>query len=258
MGRAARAFPTAVLGAWLSLSCSGSSSTTGPADDGPRMEVSETEHFVFHVPAGNTVDTEWQESYVEWLTEELAFDLDRKIHYYKYRNRGELERATGMASTNAFASPQTWSIHTIDRRDSHEIVHVIAYYSLGEAPSLFGEGIAVAYQTDPAAGDLETRWSGERVHSIARRAHRADEIPALEEIVEHAGFRTFDTSFLYPLAGSFVRYLIDERGLPPLRAYFGRSDWTDPAAKTRADFLSAYGEPLDVAWTRWRAFLDGG
>lgn len=258
MREPARASATILLGAWLSLSCADGSSTTAPIDDGPRVETFETEHYVFHVPPGDAVDTRWQETYVAWLIGRLAFDLDRKIHYHKYADRGEIERATGMANTNAFASPPTWSIHTIDRRDAHETVHVIAYHALGEAPSLFGEGVAVACQTDPAAGDLESRWSGESVHAIARRARRAGEIPALDEILEHAGFRTFETSFIYPLAGSFVRFLLDERGLAPLRAYFGRSDWTDPAAETRAAFRAAYGEPIDAAWDRWLAFLDGG
>lgn len=258
MRRPWRAFPTALLGAWLGLSCSGGSSTTGPVDDGPRFEISETDHVVFHVPPGNFVEMEWQEAYVAWLIDELGFELDRKIHYYKYRDRAELERATGMASTNAFATPPTWSIHTIDRRDNHEVVHVIAFHALGEAPSLFGEGIAVAYQVDPSAGDYETRWSGTSVHAIAREARRAGEMPALDAIVEHAGFRSFDTSFVYPLAGSFVRFLLEERGLAPLRAYFARSDWKDPARKTRSDFLAAYGESLDDAWNRWLAFLGGG
>jgi hypothetical protein len=60
---------------------------------------------------------------------------------------------------------------------------------------------------------------------------------------------------MYPVAGSFVRHLIDQHGLTPLRSYFASARFDHSAAQTRAAFHAAYGISVDEAWAAWRAWL---
>lgn len=77
----------------------------------------------------------------------------------------------------------------------------------------------------------------------------AGAVPRLEALVET------DDEERFPLAGSFVRFLLDEAGVEAFHALARASVADDPAPRIRADFEAAYGESLDVWWERWIAFL---
>lgn len=235
----------------LILSCD----AVAPKEAVPRQF--ESEHFIYHYTDGDPVNATWQETYYDWLIEIFDADIPEKIHYFKYRDRDHLRRITGMR-TNAFAESNSLRLHTIWPVDNHESVHIVVSNTIGTPCALFGEGIAVAHQSNPFKRDTVARWSGRSVHAIARENRQADTIPALDALLESNSFRSIDSNTTYPLAGSFVRFLIDEFGLDPMRFFIARSNPEDRSATIRDQFRSAYGMSVDEAWNRWLAFLDDG
>jgi len=222
----------------------------------PPEELSQsltTEHFVFHYSGGDHVEAEWQEAYHAWLLDQLGVQSPGRIDYYKYRDRAQKRDMTG-SDGNAIAFPELMKVHTIWPRDNHETVHVLVNLIWGRAPALFGEGIAVAFQSDPVVGDLVPRWNTRPVDDIAREAWTAGTVPALDDLVLNSSFRTYAEGLTYPLGGSFVHYLLQSRGVAPLRSFFEASG-SDDGATVRDRFRSAYGEELDAVWDGWRSWL---
>lgn len=131
------------------------------------------------------------------------------------------------------------------------MVHAIVIQAWGHPPALFNEGIAVAHQTDPAAGVLVPRWNGASVHDLARAAA----LPPLDAVVTSKGFFDYSDQLTYPMAGSFVRWLLDTRGPEPMKALFATANFDAPAADTEAKFAAAYGMELRDAWQRWQDWL---
>ena len=232
------------------------SSGTGPVAGDQLSERIETATVVYQFARGDAVDTATQEAHYRWVKAELAVDPAVKLDYRKYRDRAHLQRLTGRA-TNGFAEPGTPRFHTIWPWDNHESVHALVILTLGHPPALFNEGVAVAPQTNPRLGDTVARWNGEPVHTIAARLDAAGQLPALDALLTSPSFFSHPESVTYPVAGSWVRYLIDERGLPMFKAYLASSSFEASAAQTRAAFAAAYGVTLDSEWARWRIFLDG-
>ncbi|HEX5725315.1 MAG TPA: hypothetical protein VFX98_07600 [Longimicrobiaceae bacterium] len=229
----------------------------GPSEPGgtDRLDVrAESEHLVYLSATGDGVDSAWMEGYYDWVTGQLGVDPGVKLEYRKYRDRAHLQRVTGRA-TNGFADPGTNRFHTIWPIDNHEIVHVLVILEIGHPPALFNEGIAVAHQALPASGIFHAQWNGRNVHAIAAEHLAANRIPAVSVLLQSPDFFQLDQGFTYPVAGSFVRFLIDRYGMAPLRTYFGGSTFNDAEAKSRSLFAAAYGMTLDAAWAEWRAFL---
>lgn len=244
-----------VLPALLLASCCCGEVPSDPAADADRLSVrTESEHLVYLAAAGDAADSVWMEGYYDWVIPQLGIDPGQKLEYRKYRDRGHMQRVTGR-TTNGFAEPGTNRFHTIWPQDNHEIVHVLVILEIGHPPALFNEGIAVAHQTLPASGIFYAQWNGRNVHAIAAEHLAANRIPAVSAMIESPAFFGFDEEFTYPVAGSFVRFLIDRYGMTPLRAYFAGSTFNDGGARSRSLFEAAYGMSLDAAWSEWRAFL---
>lgn len=217
----------------------------------------ETAHFVFHMAPGDSVDSVWQESYFDWLVAQLGLDPDQKLHYYKYRDAGHLARVTGHGCCG-YAESGSPSFHTIWSRDNHESVHALVLQYLGHPPALFNEGIAVAHHGDPRPSTFvpaEPRWEGTPVHALAADALRRQQIPALDELLGSEDFFRFPNARVYPLAGSFVRFLIDRAGIETLERYIAVSGTLDSPSTTRSRFAEQYGTTLDEWWRRWQDFL---
>ncbi|MFL5541617.1 MAG: hypothetical protein ACJ8J0_21695, partial [Longimicrobiaceae bacterium] len=157
---------------------------------------------------------------------------------------------------NGIAYPDRYEVHTIWPRDGHETVHVVLIAALGSGPVLFDEGVAVACQVDPVAGDFVPRWNGHGVHDLAREAWVQGHVPPLADLIaSESSFRGFPEEVAYPLAGSFVRWLIDTRGVEPAKRIFREMRRPDDAATVRTKFRAIYGIELDDAWNEWRLYL---
>lgn len=227
----------------LLLSC-GTTSSPVPLD-----QTVTSQHYLFKFAKGDSVDVAWQETYHAWLLNELPGTPAQQVEYRKYRDREHLQWLTGRA-TNGFAELDELCMHTIWPTDNHEVVHVLVIHGWGHPPALFNEGIAVAHSTDPATGDFTPRWNRTSVHLLARRTAFT-----LDDLLTSADFFSQDEDLTYPTAGSFVRWLLDTRGVSPMRAFFGQSTFDATADDTRAKFAAAYGFSLDSAWDEWRRWL---
>jgi hypothetical protein len=249
--RLIRVLVVALSGLFTLLSCSSDETTA------PETVLSHTvtsAHYMFHMAPGDLVDTTWQERYYAWVIVQLQVQPNERLQYFKYRNRAHITQVTGRA-TNGFAEPGTLRFHTIWPVDNHEGVHTLVIQYIGHPTALFNEGVAVAHHMDPLRGDLTPRWSGTPIHMIARQAEEAHRIPALSSLLTSQGFFEFDSQVMYPVAGSFVRYLIDTYGLQRFKALLTGAMFTDAPSTTQSRFLAAYGKSLQATWDEWRAWL---
>ncbi|MGH7468730.1 MAG: hypothetical protein ACRENP_12300 [Longimicrobiales bacterium] len=228
---------------------------TTPGSD-PLSQTLTSAHYVYHLAQGDAVDTTWQERYLAWLMPALDLQFNSRLDYFKYRNRSHITALTGRA-TNGYAEPGTTRFHTIWPTDNHEAVHALVILLMGHPPALFNEGVAVAHQTLPPSGILTPRWSGQDVHVLARQFDATGRLPSLDQLVASTSFFQFDTNVTYPMAGSFVRYLIDTHGLATFKVFLRNSRFDAAPTQTESAFQTAYGRSISAVWTEWRSWLRG-
>lgn len=218
----------------------------------------ESQHFIYYVAPGDGVDPDFQERHYPWATARLELSYPARIEYRKYRDREHMKRVTGR-ETNGFAEPARGRFHTIGPIDNHEYIHVVFVALVGDSPGLFNEGVAVAHHGASVDGEFDgdPNWSGTSVHELARGFRNAGTLPELAELAVDREWQEHDPEMTYPVAGSFVRFLIDETGIDAFKDYVARAGRNDDFETISADFLAVYGESLDVWWERWLAFLDG-
>lgn len=218
----------------------------------------ETEHFIYHVAAGDTVDAVWQEAYYSWVIGELGLEPTIKLHYVKYRDLAHMEGLTGRGCCGFVDTSYPGVLHTIYRRDNHETVHALVIGLVGHPPALFNEGIAVAHHGNTIPRDFRPeapRISGATVDYWSRRYLVHNRIPSLVYLLPSSGFFARDPEIVYPVAGSFVRFLIDRAGIGALKEFVAASDHADTASATRMKFEAVYGRSLDAWWEDWLGFL---
>lgn len=235
--------------------CGGSASPTTPTQP-PLPLASESASFRYHYVAGDRVDADWEETFHAWATARLGVSLPQKIEYYKYQSRQAMGERTGNYNSNAFAEPSRFEIHTLYQTDYHEVVHI--YTSLVGRPSdFFNEGIAVAFQTNPAAGDFESVYNGQQVHSACSQYLRIGAlIVPLDRVVTTTDFRAVsDQELSYREAGSFVRFVIDRYGIERVLQFFRISSRTDSLAAIHERFETAFGVSLETGEGEWTAML---
>jgi hypothetical protein len=222
----------------------------------PLPLAGESANFRYYFSPGDAVQVDRQEAFHAWAVGRLGVALPRKIDYRKYTSRDDMGARTGRSNTNAYAEPEAFTIHTLWSWDNHEVVHI--YTALVGRPSeFFNEGIAVAFQTDPLAGDLEPRFNGEQVHDAARRYRQSGQLVLpLSRVVTTSGFRGIsDTVLSYREAGSFVDFLIARFGLDRVLQFFRASGRDDLLAVIEQRFQQSFGTTLEAAEADWLAFV---
>jgi hypothetical protein len=222
----------------------------------PLPVSSESASFRYHYAAGDSVDVEWQERYHAWAVGELGLQMPQKIDYHKYRSRQEMGDHTGKYDTNGFAETDKFAIHTLWPKDNHEVVHVYTA-RVGRPSDFFNEGMAVAFQTDPAAGNYASVFNNQEVHQACRQYMQGGTLVLpLSRVVASEDFRALSDQVLsYRQAGSFMRFLIDRHGVPKVLEFFRASGRTDSVAMIRERFLTVFGESLDAADVAWQTLL---
>jgi hypothetical protein len=222
-----------------------------------QLERHESASFSYRYSTGDQVQPERQEAHHAWAVARLGIALPQKLEYNKYTSRSHMGQATGRDNTNGFAEPGRFAVHTLWAWDNHEPVHVYSAL-IGRPSDFFNEGIAVAFQTDPAANDFESRFNGLQVHDAARTYRRQGQLPPLDQIVDTQGFRNISDSVLaYRVAGSFVRFLIDRDGLEAVKAFFRTANVGDSRQIIGERFREAFGRSLAEVESEWHAHLDG-
>lgn len=177
--------------------------------------------------------------------------LSERVKSYVYRDSAQKKRLMGAGGTQV-SRPWAGEFH-IDGFDTphpimkHELAHVFAG-SFGEgilkSPAKLGvmvnltliEGLAVAADW-PAKGLTIHEWA---------RAMRALKLaPDIRTSLYPAGFWAVSSSRAYTIAGSFIRHLIDTRGVPKFMEAYAKND-----------LEAVYGTSLDALATEWEATID--
>lgn len=219
--------------------------------------VVETEHFRIHLPAdvddatARAMAREHEFSYAQLLP---FFGLEPAgtVDSWVFASRDQKAQALGLRGTQ-MARP--WSreffIHDVKVPHpsvQHELAHVFAA-EWAEGPLRVPttavvmvnigivEGVAVAAAPRPSPLSL---------HAGARAMKEFGVLPDLTQALRWDGFWGHASSRAYAAAGSFVRFLLDERGGREALAELYRSN----------DFRRAYGASLDVLVEQWLGMLD--
>ena len=234
--------------------CGGS--PTSPSSATPLPFVTESATTRYYYEPGDTVDVARQEAFNAWATERLGVVPPQKVEYRKYLSREAMRRYTGNGTTNGFAEPSLWRLHTIWPFDNHEVVHIYTAM-IGRPSDFFNEGIAVSFQTDPATGDLSARFNGQQPHDACRAYLRAGTLPQpLSRYVTTGGFRGIaDQVLSYRMAGSFVLHLTERFGLPAVLRFFQTNNRDESLDTIRARVQATFGVSLDEVEASWLAML---
>jgi hypothetical protein len=202
--------------------------------------TAQTEHFSFYTRSKQAVDAQKTEQYVAKVEELLGQRLSGRADYYRYSSAEEIQFATGQyAAGLTFATSGPGQIHSMKAFHPHEIVHLVAE-QLGNPGTFFHEGLAVAI------GD-EAKWGGKSVNAIAKDMVKAG--TSVSALV--AQFDRMDPQRAYPVAGSFVAFLIKTQGIAKTAQFFRACS----GGNTATAFHHTFGLSMDEAGAGWVAAL---
>lgn len=220
-------------------------------------EIVRSERYVFHHAPGDIVDPASQEAFHTWAESRLGVAAPRAIDYYKYRDAGELQRLTGHGGTG-WADPPAFVVHVIWPWSEHEAVHVLSAL-LGRPSDFFNEGIAVAFQVDPLRRRFVPLWNNEPLHAVAAQLRAQGRLVMPSQMLETDAFRARDLAVSYPIAGSFVLYLIEQFGQPAMNDFFRAAPGREEsAAAIQARIQRVWGRSVQALEEDWAARLAGG
>jgi hypothetical protein len=198
--------------------------------------AAQSPHFLFYTRHGEPIDVHEVESSLSRVQQLLGQKLPGRAEYYRYGTPQEVA-----ANVGEYASGVTFGglrqIHTTRRCHLHEIVHLVAA-QLGDPGAFFNEGLAIAL------GSLQD--GGLRV---PRRVRLPGRLRKLTMSALAARFDTLEPEVAYPLAGSFVGYLVRTHGVPRVAAFFRASGYS--GVPRAAAFEASFGMSLDEAGARW-------
>ena len=221
----------------------------------------ESPHFVIHYDPGaleahqvQAIVDDHEYRYAElqaFFDEDPATTAGRRLGVYVYPDRSTQHRLFG--SRNTFvARPWTYEMHirwnsTGDTAVAHELAHLFTApfgggpLSLATDGGLFVhlglvEGIALAADWPP--GELTP-------HEAAAAMRALDIAPSLASLFEPSGFWSQPSGKAYTLMGSFVRWLVDTRGIEKFKSVYAYGDWA-----------GVYGQAPKELVAEWESFID--
>jgi len=212
-------------------------------------KIYQSRHYEFCFRPNSTAEKEIkfiaaiQEANYEKALTQIGASQAIKIICYLYDSYEDKTRSTGHAGSG-IAVPALREIHLIYGGDQkvlgcHEDVHVMTYNLWGESPIRFlTEGIAVY---------SEGRWLScpidEWAYLILGKSHE----DAINGLLYNHVFEDYPDVFSYPLAGSFVKYFVENFGMEKFKTFFISSGTSDYEEK----FLKITDTNLDEAIKSW-------
>jgi len=166
-----------------------------------------------------------------------------RLEYY-FHGSAPSVRAAGGAHATGVTDLAASRIDSVRAFHPHELVHAVAG-RVGRSPVFFAEGIAVALTS-------EARWGDRGIDDVARAVLASG--ARLEPFLR--SFENQDPRLAYPLAGSFVAFLLDRYGIDPLVAFL-RECGPSPRRYEGA-FRRAFGRSVANATIAWQAALRDG
>lgn len=207
----------------------------------------ETARFVFHEQEGDRLteaDRRANEANLADLEATLDLRLPVPVQFYKYRDVAQKEAVTGQAGNAHVEGADV--VHTIWHVDRHELVHLLTR-TVGRPESvLLGEGLAVHLTGD---------WQGRDLDAWVRQYHAEGRLPRLDELVDLTSFRRLDEGVAYPVAGSFVRWLVGYRGLSFVKSIYPAWGAHPDPDRFRERVQELYGASLPELERRWLTSL---
>jgi hypothetical protein len=163
-----------------------------------------------------------------------------------------MREVIGVGNSNAHANVGTFALHTLWRADNHETIHLLMSRFASPPPvPLFAEGFAVAHQVDPVKGDFAPKWNGRYLpeHLAAFRADGRYVPP--HRLLTTKAFRAVGDVVSYPIAGAWMRYLIDRFGYDRVKELLRRGRTNDTDATVRETFASVFGADIERVEADW-------
>jgi hypothetical protein len=263
----------ALLAAGAAVALRADSGDLGYAVDADDMQRAlggryETAHFVIYYAQTDAIaaDIELIGADHELRLAQVAAELDvsadelarlGKIRSYYFASRDQKARLMGARDVE-MAKPWRREIY-VDHEPfphpviRHEIAHVVAslygdpWFGVAAGrvagvplminPGLV-EGLAVALDWP---GDYKTSLTP---HQLVRALQKLGIEPSIGDVLS-LGFLSLSSQRSYTTAGSFVRFLLDEKGPTALKRLYS----------TGGDFVAAFGESLGDLESEWRAML---
>jgi hypothetical protein len=249
-GLGAFSFLLLIAGFSLLAACGGGST---PSLTGVLKETQTSAHYIYHYTPGDSVNPIYQEAFYNWDSAQLSVNLEEKIQYYKFTDANQKQQLTGVGG-NAYSDTSTNSVFTIWPTDNHETTHLLTA-TIGMPTPFINEGMAVANQTDPLDKIYTPNWNGNSPHYWAKQYLQAGQLPALSSLLDESAFEAFDPNMSYPIAGSFIRYLIDTYGMAAVLKLFPGASYSDSPSTTMSRFQEVFGKSFTSAEQDWHAFL---
>ena len=222
----------------------------------------ETEHFIIHFQPGGDIErdieliAEDHEFRRAQLVQRLGVDPEGKITSYYFNSPDQKFRLMG-ARRVYMAKPWRSEIYLNHSPYPHRVLrHELAHVMAGE----FGDAIFhISYRRFPffvnvgmvegiaVAADWPDRFTNTLTpHESVKVMRQLDMAPPVSRLFS-TGFLAFSAARSYTVAGSYLRYLLDEHGIDKLQALY----------RSGGDFLGVYGMSQGALTERWLEFIDG-
>ncbi len=225
----------------------------------PLLQLTETlntEHFQFHYSPGDRVEAERSEAYVRWLVTYLGATYPARITYYKFRTVEDYYQFSPPGSIG-MANMSAGTVYTYENWQPHEVFHVYTGM-FGRPPALFREGAAYAHVIDPYNNDYQPRASSAPGSGLLIDAMRAVKAQGLYVPLSNMLYSLTPIGVAKYESGSFVRYLVDTRGVEKLKQVFSTISYSDTRDVVLRKFKDIYGVEMVAAEKEWLAYLDSG
>lgn len=200
-----------------------------------------------------------------------GFPDETKIDYYYFESRQEVKRLAGI-DMNGKAVLEENRVLSVHSSDAHEISHI--FTTPKERPlrlaNFWMEGIAM-YYTWPRlyySGGKERlyerslgAWYGFSVHQNAKKVLLEDNMPDLKELIYgNEIFGSLDSDISYPIAGSYVTFLIGEAHSDPVlvakyRDFINKANIASTTDSVKNIFFEVFDVEFEDTVTDWEVFL---
>lgn len=189
-----------------------------------QMERHKTKHFEIYFESGSTAAREIEtiaamreKGYVE-IAELIGFNKDEVVRVFLFEDQQSKWLATGHQGLGWAVGKTLVEIYSDDTKldPYHELTHILMRH-YGSPPAAFNEGFAV-YVAERLGAKALKYLSGKGDETLDQRARQLleedDWIP-LSDLLSYTeiGSKESRPRVAYPLAGSLVKYLIDQYGM---------------------------------------------
>lgn len=227
------------LMAWVA--CGVLAAATADARELPWFKrAAESTHVTLYAPPAGGPNVERLERELGDVARMLGESKPR-VQLFFYEHASDIAVATGVYA-GGVTFPGLGQIHSTAYRLRHEMVHLVASKLGGDPGPFYQEGLAVAL------GDGGRHNDGRPVDDVARGLLRG---APMSELI--AGFASTNPQEGYPIAGSFMRFLLKRHGYARVVRFFRA------CVKERSGdvYQEVFGESVEATGSLWTSRLFG-